>query len=677
MEYYGKILCISKEDLTRDDRPKVGGYQIDDIKAPVMSESYYKQLVFRGKIRVIRKGIGRGVTALVAVESLPEKYRKKVEEKYGNMRLVHWVVDDAARTFYTRKSITLGENFDLEKQQECVLNASAIQAVLRLMDDVKMKRAVMQGERLCWEEMAGAINFYQAEFGHTLPLSVNRFKKKVLEFKEKGYEALISKKFGNQNTRLVNVKIEKLLVSIAARPNRPWNTSVCDMYNQFVRGELEMFNPETGEIYNPADFTDKKGNPIELSPSTVQYYLTLPKNLALIDKQQMSWTTFMHEQRPHVHRESPEYSFSKVSFADRDLPRKLKDSKQRPKAYYAYDVASQCVVGFAYSRKKDVDLVVDMFRNMFRMIDRQGWGVPAQVEVENHLMSQWKEGILKAGEVFKFVRFCAPQNSQEKYAEPLNGAKKRSLEHEHQLGIGRFYAKSKKYRTEAKKVFDELNDTYVDKQYYTWEELIEEDQEIIRLFNESLHPNQKKYPGMSRWQVLCEHMNPNLQPYDKAYIARFIGECVPTTIRRNSYCRVNYTDYWLSSPEVIGKLAPNNYKVEAYFIPEEDGNIKDVFVYQDGKLIDTLVDMGRFNTAEAEQTETDKRILGKQMKYIHAFDEMISRDGITPVGTLKSESVKQIASAPTKAVEIPKTEEIDYLNYFKGKDYTRIGQDAV
>lgn len=503
MEYFGKILCISKEDLTRDDRPMVGGYQIDDIKAPIMSVSCYDQLVYRKKIRVIRKGVGRGVTALVSVESLPEKYRKRVEEKYGNMRLeilrhwflVHWVVDDSARTFYTRKSLVLGDNFDLEKQQECVLNASAIQAVLRLMDDVKMQRAVMQGERLCWEEMAGAINFYQAEFGHTLPLSVNRFKKKVLEFKEKGYEALISKKFGNQNTRLVNVKIEKLLVSIAARPNRPWNTSVCDMYNQFVRGELEMFNPETGEIYNPADFTDKKGNPIELSPSTVQYYLTLPKNQALIDKQQMSWTTFMHEQRPHVHRESPEYSFSKVSFDDRDLPRKLKDSKQRPKAYYAYDVASQCVVGFSYSRKKDVDLVVDMFRNMFRLIERNGWGIPAQVEVENHLMSQWKEGFLEAGKVFKFVRFCAPQNSQEKYAEPLNGAKKRSLEHGHQLGIGRFYAKSKKYRTEAKKVFDELNDTYVDKQYYTWEELIAEDQEIIRLFNESLHPNQKNIRG--------------------------------------------------------------------------------------------------------------------------------------------------------------------------------------
>lgn len=685
MEYYGKILCISKEDLTRDDRPAVGGYQIDSVMGPIMSVSCYDQLVYRKKIRVVRKGVGRGVTALIAVGSLPEKYRKRVEEKYGNMRLeilrhyflAHWVIDDDARTFYARKSLVLGDNFDLDKQQECVLNASAIRAVLHLMDDVKMQRAVMQGERLCWEEMAGAINFYQAEFGHTLPLSVNRFKKKVLEFKEKGYEALISKIFGNQNTRLVNVKVEKLLVSIAARPNKPWNTSVHEMYNQFVRGELEMYDPETGEIYNPEDYTDRKGNPIELSPSTVQYYLTLPKNQALIDKQHMSWTTFMHEQRPHVHRENPEYSFSKVSFDDRDLPRKLKDTKQRPKAYYAYDVASQCVVGFSYSRKKDTELVVDMFRNMFRLIDRQGWGVPAQVEVENHLMSQWKEGFLKAGEVFEFVRFCAPQNSEEKYAESMNGVKKRSFEHEHQLGIGRFYSKLKKYRTESKKVFDELNDTYEDKQYYTWEELIAEDQEIIRLFNESPHPNQKKYPGMSRWQVLCERMNPDLRPYDKAYIARFIGEHVPTTIRRNSYCRVNYTDYWLSSPEVIGRLAPNNYKVDAYYIPEEDGGIKDVFIYQNGSLIDTLVDMGKFNTADVEQTDEDKRILGRQMKFIRDFDEMISRDGVTPVGTLKSKAVKQITSVPAKAVEIQKEEEIDYLNYAKGKDYTRIAKDAV
>lgn len=696
MEYYGKILCISKEDLTRDDRPKVkngladysGSREFDgchpsmidsDILAPIMSDGCYKKLVTRKKIRVVRKGIGRGVKALVAVESLEDKYKKKVEAKYGNMRsemlrnwfASHWSIDDNARVFFAGYRLASGKPLDLELQQEYTLNASAIRAVLRLMDDTKMKRAVMQGERVCWEEMAGAISFFQAEFGHTLPTSVPRFKKRVAEFVKDSYASLVSKKFGNQNTRVVNVRIEKLLVCIAARPNKPWNKSVCDLYNQFVRGELEMYDPETGEVYNPTDFTDKEGNPIELSPSTVQYYLTLPKNQALIDKQHMSWTTFMHEQRPHVHRENPHFAFSLISFDDRDLPRKLKDTKQRPKAYYAYDVASQCVIGYAYNRNKNVDLVVDMFRNMFRLIDRNGWGIPAQVEVENHLMSQWKEGFLKAGEVFPFVHFCAPQNSQEKHAEQLNGAKKRSLEHEHQLGIGRFYAKSKKYRTEAKKVFDELNDTYEDKQYYEWDELIAEDQEIIRLFNESPHPNQKRYPGMSRWQVLCSNMNPDLKPFDKPFIAKYIGERTSTTIRRNSYCRVNYTDYWLSSPEIIEKLAPNNYKVDAYYIPEEDGSIRDVFIYQDDRLIDRLVDMGRFNTAAAEQTDEDKRIMAEQLKFGRAFDGMLARNEANPVGIMKKKTADAIKTVQAKEVQVaPKNDEDDFMNY-DAKGYAR------
>lgn len=132
-----------------------------------------------------------------------------------------------------------------------------------------------------------------------------------------------------------------------------------------------------------------------------------------------------------------------------------------------------------------------MFRSMFRLIERNGWGIPAQVEVENHLMSQWKEGFLKAGVVFPFVRFCAPLNSQEKRAEHFNGAKKKSVEHRNHLGIGRFYARNEKYRTESKKISDELNDTYEDQEYYTWEQLITEDMMDVREFNNSPHPNQK------------------------------------------------------------------------------------------------------------------------------------------------------------------------------------------
>ena len=52
-------------------------------------------------------------------------------------------------------------------------------------------------------------------------------------------------------------------------------------------------------------------------------------------------------------------------------------------------------------------------------------------------MSKYKGGFLKAGEVFKFVHFCAPQNSQEKYSEVLNGVFKTTIAHKNHEGIAR------------------------------------------------------------------------------------------------------------------------------------------------------------------------------------------------------------------------------------------------
>ena len=73
----------------------------------------------------------------------------------------HWEVDDAARSFYSRFRLPSGKPLEPEQQQEYTLNASALQSVIRLMNDVKMKRAVMQGSKIRWEEMAGAISFFQ------------------------------------------------------------------------------------------------------------------------------------------------------------------------------------------------------------------------------------------------------------------------------------------------------------------------------------------------------------------------------------------------------------------------------------------------------------------------------------------------------------------------------------
>ena len=412
--------------------------------------------------------------------------------------------------------------------------------------------------------------------------------------------------------------------------------------------ELDVYDPTTVELFHPDDFCDKSGEPQVLRESTVVHYLNKPKNRLLVEHALSSYNTFYHEQAPHMHRHAPEFSFSKISFDDRDLPRKLKDTKIRPKAYYAYDVASQAVVGFAYNRNKNVDLVVDMFRSMFRLITQKGWGCPAQVEVENHLMSQWKDSFLKAGEVFRFVRFCAPQNSQEKYAEPLNGAKKRAVEHRNHLGIGRFYAKSRAYRTESLKVFDALNDTYVEKSYYTWEELINEDIQDILQFNNMLHPNQKRWPSLTRWQVLEQNMNPTFEPVNLRDIVRYVGEQVETSVRRNSDCRVCGKDLWRSDTSVLEKLRPNDWSVDAYYIPTEAGDTGAVYIYQGDRYIDTLCDVGTYNSADVEQTDDDRAIYIAQRKKVARFNSYVDDEKIAGVGIAPSVP----ALADVEAVEI-------------------------
>lgn len=659
MEYYGNRLCISMRDL---------------VDGGIMSEPNYKQLASRGRFDVVRRGGGAaGCYALVAVDSLPQRYQDKVNEVYpggAQARLEGWIksnyeVDQAATAFFFDKG-KCGVALTADKAKEYITNASVLNTCIKLYERASTAQRLFGG-KYDWSMMATTIETLRKHFGHTLPASTLRFRKKVNDYKANGYVCLISGKFGNQSARKVDHKTERLILGIAVLPNKPWNTNVLELYNSFVTGELDVYDPETGELFDPEQFTDKNGEPMVLSEATINNYLNKPKNRVLIEHRLSSYTTFMHEQMPHMHRHHGEFSLSKVSFDDRDLPRKLKDSRIRPKAYYAYDVTSGCCIGSAYNRAKNVDLVVDMFRDMFRLLDRQGWGCPAEVEVENHLMSQWRDSFLRAGVMFPFVRFCAPMNSQEKHAEQFNGAKKRSIEHRNHIGIGRFYAKSRQYRTESVKVFDELNDTYVEKEYYTWDELIADDLRDIYEYNHALHPNQKKYKGMTRWDVLVANINPTLQPLDKATIARYVGERVSTTIRRNSYCRVAGEDWWLSKTEAIELLAPNDYKVEAYYLTDAEGKITDMFIYQGDMYIDRLDNVGTFCTARAEQTEKDEQVFVEQRKKISHFNKYVEENAIGRVGVIERDTRPQTVEVEEVVVPDPETRETQ--EYSLSEDY--------
>lgn len=699
MEYYGKILCISYKDLTYDDRPVIRedgkadysksralrGHHPSMLSmeelAPIMSVPNYKKLAARKEINVVRQGKGLGSYALIEIATMPLRFQERIKLKYGEMKedilrnwfIGHYHIDAKARDFYTRFRFDNGDTLPPEHIQEYTVNASVIEAVMRAMEDATFMRKAMKEGPVNWGELAGAISYYQAEFGHTLPVSSNRFKKRVNDFKANGYESLISRKFMNQNRRKVTYDIERLLLSIDAQPEQPFNTTVWEQYNMFVQGDLELYDPETGEVLNPADFTDKDGNPLVLSPATVANYLNNPKNKALRAKLHMSQWDFNNAYRPYHLRSIGEFSLSKVSLDDRDLPRPMKDGN-RVKAYYAYDVVSGAVVGYAYNRYKTTELFLDCMRNMFQTLDRNGMYIPAELEVEHHLVSDFADGLMQAGTVFPLIRWCNPGNSREKRAEHKNREKKYGVEKRTQVGIGRWWAKLEANRPKEEKVYDEKNNTYKVKTY-SYEELVADDIRAIQTFNAQPHPNQKRYPGMSRWDVLCAHQNPNLAPWDKAVLYRFIGQHTETTIRQNTYCTVMYNQYGLPSPEIIEKLEPRNYKVDAYYLPDADGTINEVYIYQNGRYIATCKPVARYNENTAEQTEYDKAAYTEQSKYVAQFDKMMKDGKIKRVGILAKEEAKLITEVQAEAVPLPtQTEEEDYSAYM---DISAFEHDAV
>lgn len=327
---------------------------------------------------------------------------------------------------------------------------------------------------------------------------------------------------------------------------------------------------------------------------------------------------------------------------DRDLPRKELSGK-RVKAYYAFDVASECIIGAAYSMSKDDDLFIACLRDMFRLIDRNGFGMPMQVEVENHLVSNYFDIL---SEMFPFMRICNKGNSREKRAEHEIKQKKYGTEKKLQSGIGRFYLKLEANRVTS----DKINNEFKEK-FYAYSTLVADDQKSNFEHNNKLHSKQKKYPGMTRWQVLMYNLNPDLPQVNKALIYKCIGEKTETSIRNNQYCRVQYNMYILPDSKIVDRLQTNNYDVDAYYLPIDDGSIPEVYLYQNGSFLCKCQMLERYQEAMSERTAHDEEVRIDQAKFTNKFDKLIKENKVDKIEIIQNEHI-QMAEIAASAAEV-------------------------
>ena len=120
MEYYGNVLCVTRQELV------IGGG---------MSISNYDKMIQRGRVNVVRKAHGKGNYALIALDSLPDKYKAKIKEMYpdGNKtRVKAWVLknyeedQNAVAYFMNRKDLPAA------RIREYIVNASVLNCCIKL-----------------------------------------------------------------------------------------------------------------------------------------------------------------------------------------------------------------------------------------------------------------------------------------------------------------------------------------------------------------------------------------------------------------------------------------------------------------------------------------------------------------------------------------------------------------
>lgn len=626
----------------------------------IMSEENYKKARQRGKISVHGLG-GNGRSVLIEFYTLPPKYREIAEVKYGDPAeyiasqpikglLKH---DGVARQFFADYKLADGRNLPLEYQLKYSRQCEWLNVIkLALTDKKVLKDTLNITVAQFWEAVVKLIA-NDKEYEHKLPTSIDRLQRRYRVYVKEGYVSAVEAwRFGNDYARMVTPKIEGLLLALYAQPHKPYMKDVCIDYKKFIRGDKQVVDLTTGEQFDPLEFY-VDGKPYEVGESTVDYYVKKPMNEAIVNEGRMSKLAYNTLYRPSVSRIAAYYAFSKITMDDLDIPFKDHEGKRPVKSYQIFDVASGAVIGVSFSRDKNIELIREALRDMFRLIIRMGWGVPWEIEFEKHLTTAMTGGvdedgtlyddILTPGAVFPATRMCLGGNAKEKKAEGVIRVKKYGQQKKRPGFQARHYAKL---------LTNRLNKDQ-DRVRYSYEEMVDNELSDIYTHNHELHPKQDLYPNMTRWQVLEQNQNPLLPKYQAQTVMQFIGYRTETSIRAG-IARVQYNNYELPDMHLIGNQRYNG-KIEAYYLPDENGEIKSVYLFEDGRFLCEAMLQERFHEAIIEQDEHDRAIMEHQWGKQKQFDKMIreGKKAIATIGTIDSEKVLQLPAPAFVPAALP------------------------
>ena len=630
-----------------------------------------------GKLRICGRGEDSAIefdTDKIKYDRLKKLGLKISDDSKVSQEKIFVEIDPDVRDFFDTYRKPNGQPLSLEDVLEHTSCASILKSLKEQKDNVESNRKgfgvrkVPKGEM--WQQMfelytKAAMEYNCRQFGN-----IRYFERVFKRYCNEGAKSLLSGKIGNDSTRIVSRKMANLFLALYRMQDKPFVEQVHSDYISFVNGSHEIYDVETGEVFAPEDFRNKAGRPLEVSKATIWNYLKDVVNLTAIYEDRNGNFDYTDKMRPKHNRKPGQFSMSKITIDDVALSRK--SVRGWVYKYQATDVVSGYIFRPAYIvGKPTIETVEECLRNMFCEALELGLPIGGQLDAEHHLIQdmEW------LSEVFPFIYFNP--SAWSKRAEHTNRQLKYGVSKKNGHSRGRWYSKHEAFRCVRNKVKGD----YLEPEYQP-QTIVSDDLSDIDEYNNQLHPRQKTYPGMTRRDVLLQFMNPNIVSAERWRLYRYIGNMESCTIYNNDYVKVANGEFELIDFEALKQLKPNNYKVEAYWLPEEDGSVKRVYLYQGDNYIGEAVnrEQYRYNENTIEQTDEDRANMLHQQKRAARFDKMIRdrKSEIGRVGKMKATTSTYIANIETDIVESeqPKGYEVT-AEMDNSIDYVRMAKESL
>jgi hypothetical protein len=205
--------------------------------------------------------------------------------------------------------------------------------------------------------------------------------------------------------------------------------------------------------------------------------------------------------------------------------------------------------------------------------------------------------------------------------------------------------------------------------------LIEDDKRDTETYNTSLHSNQKRYPGMTRRDVLLKYVNENCRRIAPHVDFRYYGYSDRTTIRQGKKVQINCCEHWLTDDGCLVRLQPNNTQVTGYWMDDAR-----VYLYQGDTYIGEAanIESKRYSDCKAEQTDEDRANYEWQLRQrSKAVGRVNVRKRELPdVSVMKAETGRAIASVEVRVVkDAPPPDMEEMIAEVTGRNWENYAED--